>query len=84
MAMCVRVERVPSPALPYDSERRVISVPDCLSPQLTVIAVRAILDELAIPQPEFGAVCFCGTPIGVSEELIPPQRLTDEVIHIGA
>lgn len=82
--MCVRIERVPDPVQPYDSARRVISVPDCLSPQLTVIAVRAVLDELAIAQPEFGAVCFCGAPVGVAEGLIPRHRLIDEVIHIGA
>ena len=81
--MCVRVERVSSPALPYDSERRVISIPAHLTLQRTVIAVRAVLDELVIEQGEFGAVCFCGAPVDMTEGLIPRQR-TGEVNHIGA
>lgn len=81
--MCVRVERVPSPALPYDPERRVISVPECLPLSHTVIAVRAVLDELVIEQPEFGAVCFCGAQVDVTAGLIPQQR-TSEVNTLGA
>ncbi|MEV7470451.1 hypothetical protein AB0O20_28700 [Streptomyces kronopolitis] len=80
----MRVERVPAPTLPYDSERQVIFIPDHLTPQRTVIAVRAVLDELVVEQPEFGAVCFCGAPVDPAEGLIPRQRTTDEVNRIGA
>lgn len=82
--MCIRAQYVPLASLdPWDAERQLISIPAELhATTFAVRAVRAVLAELAIPQPEFGARCWCGEPIRLLAH-IPQQRRSDKVIHHG-
>lgn len=82
--MCVLVRFVPSEALPaFDAEARQILIPTGLSPAHTVTLVRAILTELLVPQPTFGAVCWCGEVVNLTTR-VPSQRRSDQVVKHGA
>jgi hypothetical protein len=82
--MCVRV-RFSSRTTPriYDPATRTITLPSSVSPVHTVTAVRAVLAELAAPQPELGARCWCGEPIDLVPR-VPEQRRNEQVIKHGA
>ncbi|MCX4994306.1 hypothetical protein [Streptomyces longwoodensis] len=83
VCMCVRVTLVPPDARPaFDADERVITIPRSLTPEHRVTLVRAILHELAVPQPEFGAVCWCGTSVDIPR--IPHQRRSEQVVKHGA
>lgn len=81
--MCVRVRFASSIALPYDAERRVVTVPVGLAPDRTLLAVRAVLDELGAEQPAGGARCWCGDAVHLWDGQVPAQR-QGEVIKSGA
>ncbi len=82
--MCVRVRFDPPDTPPaFDAEARVITIPRDLSPTHRVILVRAILTELVVPQPQLGAVCWCGAPVGMTPR-IPQQRRSEQVVTHGA
>ena len=82
--MCVSVRFVSPGARPaFDADKRVIQIPARLPPAHTVTLVRAILRELAVQQPEFGAVCWCGAEVDMSPH-IPQQRRSDQVVKHGA
>ncbi|MEU0671301.1 hypothetical protein ABZ330_00115 [Streptomyces sp. NPDC006172] len=82
--MCIRVRYAPRQSLeePYDASRLVITLPRELHEQYAMRALRAVLAQLDIEQPEFGARCWCGEQIGL-RPLIPQQRRSDEVINLG-
>lgn len=81
--MCIRVQYscVKSSVAQrlYDADRKVITVPRCLSHADRLAIVRAILTELAVPQRSFGALCFCGAPIEASPRI--PQQMRRTVTH---
>ena len=78
--MCVRVALVQTGALPaFDADDRMISVPRHLTPEHRVTLVRAILNELAVPQPDLGAVCWCGEPVDMTPR-IPRQRRSEQMV----
>jgi hypothetical protein len=83
--MCIRVQYAPRQSLeePYDASRLVITLPAELREQYALAALRAVLAELDIKQPEVGALCWCGEQIRLLP-LIPQQRRSDEVINLGA
>jgi hypothetical protein len=82
--MCVRIRFAPSIARPiFDADGGAITVPGWLCPSLTAIAVRAVLSELRVEQPQFGAVCWCGEDIDLPPR-VPNQRRTEQVIIHGA
>lgn len=82
--MCVRVALVQTDALPaFDADERVITIPSHLTPEHRVTLVRAILRELVVPQPEFGALCWCGEPVDMTPR-IPHQRTSEQVVTHGA
>ena len=82
--MCVRVALVPPDALPaFDADDLVIAIPSHLTLAHRVTLVRAILHELATPQPELGAVCWCGDPVDLTPR-VPQQRRSDQVVKHGA
>jgi len=82
--MCVRVAFVPPDALPaFDADERVIAIPSHLTPPHRVTLVRAILRELVVPQPELGAICWCGDPVDMTPR-IPHQRRSEQVVKHGA
>lgn len=82
--MCVSVRFAPFGAQPtFDAEDRVITVPRNLSPAHRVTLVRAILTELATPQPELGAICWCGETVDMTPR-IPQQRVSEQVVNHGA
>lgn len=69
--MCVTIELSPARiALPWDSDRKTVTVPIGLDVEHTTLVVRAVLTELAVPQPASGAVCWCGEPIDIKGEVI--------------
>lgn len=78
--MCIRVQYAPRSLLdePYDADRQLITLPTELHELFLPAALRAVLDELDIDQPPFGARCWCGEPIGLLPA-IPQQRRSDEV-----
>jgi hypothetical protein len=83
--MCIRVRYASfcSRENPWDADAGVITVPDTLSPPLALRAVRTVLTELAVPQPDFGALCWCGAPV-VLVPRVPEHRGGEEVIVVGA
>ncbi|OQQ16086.1 hypothetical protein B0675_02025 [Streptomyces sp. M41(2017)] len=82
--MCVRV-RFSSRATPrlFDPSTRTITLPASVSRVHTVTAVRAVLAQLAVVQPELGAVCWCGEPVNLLPR-VPQQRRNEQVIKHGA
>lgn len=85
--MCIRVRFTPRNQLqePWDAEHNVITIPDELSRTAlyTLRAVRAVLHQLGVTQPDFGARCWCGDEINLLPA-IPTQRRSNEVTHLGA
>lgn len=82
--MCVRVRFAPSDAVPaFDADERVIIIPRELSPTHRVTLIRAILTELVVPQPQLGAVCWCGDTVDMTPR-IPQQRRSEQVVTHGA
>jgi hypothetical protein len=81
--MCVRIRFASPEALPaFDADSRVITIPRHLSPPHRVTLVRAILHELVVPQPELGAVCWCGESVDLTPR-IPQQRRSEQVVKHG-
>lgn len=82
--MCIRVRFAPIGSVPpYESDTRTIALPLGLDHERTVTAARAILSELAVTQPQFGAVCFCGEPLDLAPR-IPQQRTGEQAVTHGA
>lgn len=82
--MCVRIHWAPPDALPaFLADERVIVVPSHLPHPHSVTLVRAILRELLVPQPELGAVCWCGDPVDLTPR-IPQPRRSEQVVKHGA
>lgn len=82
--MCVRVSLAPPEALPtFDADARVIRIPCDVPSAHTVTLVRAILRELIVEQPEFGAVCWCGEGVDIPPR-VPHQRRSEQVVKHGA
>lgn len=82
--MCIRVQFAPlASLLPWDKSRQLITLRQDLPPACAAIAVRAVLTELAVPQPQSGAVCWCGEPVEVLPR-VPEQRRSGQVTHHGA
>lgn len=82
--MCVRIRFTARVALPiYDRPSRLISLPASIAQPLRVTAVRAVLSELQVVQPELGAVCWCGEPVNLLPR-VPQQRRSEQVVKHGA
>lgn len=80
--MCIRVQSSSVAVVPWDDEQQLITVPAGLSPEMEMLTVRAVLEALAIPQPEAGAVCHCGAQIDLGRQV---RTLWEMVrMHIGA
>ncbi|MFH9610483.1 hypothetical protein [Streptomyces sp. NPDC017448] len=78
--MCIRVRFAEVGTAPlFDAVTQTIALPPDLDRARTVIAARAILSELAVIQPRFGARCFCGAPLDLSPR-VPQQRRSDEQV----
>lgn len=75
--MCIRVRYEAFDPLqgfqPYDATGGVVTLPDVLAESSCLIALRAVLEELAIAQPEDGAICWCGAPVELLPR-VPVQR----------
>lgn len=68
---------------PWDPTQNAINISPHLEGEFAVRAVRAVLSELHVEQPQSGAVCWCGVPVCVK----PPasaQRHSNEVMTRGA
>lgn len=65
--MCVRVECAATVTDPWNPDERVILLPATLPTAALPTALHAVLAELGIPQPDSGALCFCGAPIRVPQ-----------------
>ncbi|WP_146228983.1 hypothetical protein [Streptomyces sp. NWU339] len=74
---------LPSARPAFDADARTIQLPTGLPLAHAVTLVRAILTELVVPQPEAGAVCWCGDPVDVIP-LIPQQKVGEQVVKHGA
>lgn len=83
--MCIRVQYAPRQQLdePWDADLLIITLPSELNQHFALRALRAVLDELEVEQPEFGARCWCGEPIGLLPA-IPQQRRNSQVMTHGA
>lgn len=82
--MCIRVQYAPlSSLVPWDPTQKVITVPSEMPAAAATAVVRAVLAELAVPQQQFGARCFCGAPVDLLPR-VPEQRRSSQVIHHGA
>ena len=82
--VCIRVRFAPIGSAPaYDADSRTVILPTGLDPDHTVTAARAVLTELAVPQPRSGAVCYCGEPLDLSPR-IPFQRTREQTVSHGA
>lgn len=82
--MCVHVRFTARSGAPiYDSGAGTITLPAALKGAHSATALRAVLSELRVEQPEFGAVCWCGEPIMLFPR-VPQQRESEQVIKHGA
>ncbi|MBA4865982.1 hypothetical protein H1V43_32485 [Streptomyces sp. PSKA54] len=82
--MCIRVQYAPLDSLvPWDDSRGVITVPEDLTGPHVLRAVRAVLTKLAIPQREFGAVCWCGEPVRLLSHVAQQQKSGGQVRMIN-
>lgn len=82
--MCISVQYASLSSLaPWDPFHKVITVPRDMPAGSTIAVVRAVLAELAVPQPQFGARCFCGAPVDLLPR-VPEQRRSSQVVHHGA
>lgn len=83
--MCIRVQYAPRQSLeePWDADRMVITIPQELQPPFALRALRAVLAELSVDQPSFGARCWCGEPISLLPS-IPQQRSATMTAHAQA
>ncbi|MES9804967.1 hypothetical protein [Streptomyces cinereoruber] len=86
--MCIRIRYQQFDPLsgsfrPYDAGTGTVTLPDALPHADTLVALRAVLEELAVEQPESGAICWCGEDIVVVPR-VPEQRRSSQVIHHGA
>ena len=81
--MCIRVQYAPRESLdePWDATHSVITLPEELHDELAMRALRAVLAELDVEQPDHGARCWCGEQI----LLLPfiPQQRSNEVIDLA-
>lgn len=71
--MCVRVQGATNVTDPWNPSQRTILIPAGLDLLHRLQAVRAVLTELGVSQPRYGAVCWCGEPV-TFRQLIPAQR----------
>ncbi|GAA2457285.1 hypothetical protein GCM10010405_46700 [Streptomyces macrosporus] len=76
--MCVRVHYASVVMAPWDPQQETITIPAHLKPPHALRAVRRVLAELAVVQPEEGAVCWCGEPITLGLLAVPAQRCPSE------
>ena len=82
--MCVNVRFTSrSVSRVFDSGARTITLPRILGHERSVTVVRAIMAELAVPQPELGAICWCGEAIDLLPR-VPGQRRSEQVMNHGA
>lgn len=82
--MCVHIRFAARPGrLIYDDHTGVITLPSALDNSHRVTAARAVLSELHVPQPQFGAVCWCGEPVSTLPR-VPEQRRSEQVVKHGA
>lgn len=83
--MCIRVQYAPRRELdePYDASQSIVTLPAELHEPYAMRALREVLSQLDIAQPESGARCWCGEPIRLLPR-VPQQRRSNEVIHLGA
>lgn len=82
--MCVRIRfAARSGSRIYDPASRLITLPDSIAQPHRVTAVRAVLSELHVIQPELGAVCWCGEAINLLPR-VPQQRRSEQVVKHGA
>lgn len=81
--MCVRIRFSSCSTRIFDADARRITLPATMTYAHRVTAVRAVLSELAVPQPESGAVCWCGEDIELLPR-VPDQRRSEQVIKHGA
>lgn len=81
--MCVRIQRSLNVTEPWGPRERTIRIPATLDADRALTAVRAVLHELAVPQPQFGAVCWCGDTVEIPAR-VPYQRRANEVMARGA
>lgn len=72
--MCIHVSRSTTTPRPWNPSTRVITIPACLGPERSLIAVQAVLLELGVEQPEGEAVCYCGDAVAVAVARFPSQR----------
>jgi hypothetical protein len=82
--VCVTIDLSARVVTPWDHQREVITVPAGLSVGRATRAVRAVLIELDTPQPESGAVCFCGAVIDVAAVVRRGPVQMREVVAHGA
>jgi hypothetical protein len=82
--MCVRIRFTAQPGRSiYDADAKLINLPASIPDSRRVTAVRAVLAELHVTQPELGAVCWCGESICLLPR-VPKQRRSEQVVKHGA
>ena len=82
--MCVHVRfTARSGHLDYDHRTGLITLPASIADAHRVTAARAVLSELHVPQPELGAVCWCGEQVDLLPR-VPEQRRNEQVVRHGA
>lgn len=81
--MCVRIRFTSRIDLPIYDGAGQINLPASIAASHRVTAVRAVLSELHVIQPELGAVCWCGEPV-LMLPAVPRQRRSEQVMTHGA
>lgn len=81
--MCVRIHFTSRTDLPIYDGAGLITLPASIATSHRVTAIRAVLSELHVAQPELGAVCWCGEAVLMLPG-VPQQRRSEQVVTHGA
>jgi hypothetical protein len=82
--VCVTVQLSARVTVPFDPDRKIITVPAGLDAKHATYAVRAVLEELGAPQSPVGAVCLCGAVIDMAAVVRRGPVQMREVVARGA
>lgn len=73
VTVCVTIRRSTHVTSPWDPSTNIITIPSSLDAERETRAVRAVLSALSAPQPDSGALCWCGALVDIGAPLILPS-----------
>ncbi len=83
--VCVNIQLSTSAiAQPWNADTRTITLPAGQDTRKTTLLVRAVLIELDVVQPHYGALCYCGELLDIAAVVRRGPARIGEVVFRGA